>query len=150
MFSFKLLATQVEGKNKKQKMKSERGNGRLDRNFTEWKWEFWAKEGHDLTIFHLMLSHFVFWPHHATCRILVPWPGIEPRPWHCKYRILTPGLPGNVLIWHILKGLFRLLFWEKPGREHAFKQGSQLGGDGNNTNERWQWLGQWWYQWERC
>ena len=61
-----------------------------------------------------------------------PWPGIEPRPWHCKYRILTPGLPGNVLIWHILKGLFRLLFWEKPGRAHAFKQGSQLGGDGNN------------------
>ena len=30
MFSFKLLATQVEGGNKKQKMKSERGNGGLN------------------------------------------------------------------------------------------------------------------------
>ena len=42
-----------------------------------------------------------------------------------KYRILTPGLPGNVLIRYILKGLFWVLFWEKPGREHALKQGSQ-------------------------
>ena len=29
------------------------------------------------------------------CRILVPWPGIEPGPQQWKCRVLTTGLPGN-------------------------------------------------------
>ena len=29
------------------------------------------------------------------CRILVPWPGIEPMPLAVKARVLTTGLPGN-------------------------------------------------------
>ena len=28
----------------------------------------------------LLFWFFIFWPHHAACRILVPWPGIEPTP----------------------------------------------------------------------
>lgn len=27
------------------------------------------------------LFYFYFWPHHEACRILVPQPGIESRPW---------------------------------------------------------------------
>ena len=37
----------------------------------------------------------LFWLHHASCRILVPQAGIEPRPQQWKQRILTPGPPGN-------------------------------------------------------
>ena len=40
---------------------------------------------------------FFFWPQRAVCRILIPWPGIEPRPWHWKLRFLTTGTPGNSL-----------------------------------------------------
>ena len=29
------------------------------------------------------------------CRILVPWPGIEPGPWQWKRQVLTTKLPGN-------------------------------------------------------
>jgi len=29
------------------------------------------------------------------CGILVPWPGIEHRPWQWKCGVLTTGLPGN-------------------------------------------------------
>ena len=31
------------------------------------------------------------------CRISVPWPGTEPRPWQWKHQILTTRLPGNSL-----------------------------------------------------
>ena len=34
---------------------------------------------------------FFFWPCYMVCRILVPWPGIEPRPWQWKRQVLTTG-----------------------------------------------------------
>ena len=36
-----------------------------------------------------------FWPWCSACRILVPWPGIELRPWQWKLRVLITGFPGN-------------------------------------------------------
>ena len=36
-----------------------------------------------------------FWLHHAACRILIPWPGIEPHPLQWKHGVLITGLPGN-------------------------------------------------------
>ena len=41
--------------------------------------------------------HFSFflWPHSSGCKILVPWPGIDPQQW--KRSILTTGPPGNSL-----------------------------------------------------
>ena len=36
-----------------------------------------------------------FWPWCSACGILVPWPGIELRPWQWKLRVLTTGFPGN-------------------------------------------------------
>ena len=33
--------------------------------------------------------------HLMACRILVPWPGIEPKPWQWKPQCLTIRLPGN-------------------------------------------------------
>ena len=39
---------------------------------------------------------FFFLVQHTACGILVPWPGIEPRPWQWKHRVLTSGLPGNL------------------------------------------------------
>ena len=38
---------------------------------------------------------FFFWPCHLTCGILVPQPGIEPRPRQWERRVLTTGPPGN-------------------------------------------------------
>ena len=40
---------------------------------------------------------FFFWPHLEACRILVPWPEIEPRP--SAVKVLTTGPPGNSLTW---------------------------------------------------
>ena len=39
----------------------------------------------------------VFWPHHASFRILVPWPGIEPSSPQWKHGVLTSGRPGKSL-----------------------------------------------------
>ena len=36
-----------------------------------------------------------FWPYHVAWRILVPHPGIEPRPTAVKSLVLTIGKPGN-------------------------------------------------------
>ena len=36
-----------------------------------------------------------FWPYHMAWRILVPQPGIEPRPTAVKSLVLTIGKPGN-------------------------------------------------------
>ena len=38
---------------------------------------------------------FFFWPCHITCRILVPWPGIEPQPQQWKLQVLTSERPEN-------------------------------------------------------
>ena len=35
---------------------------------------------------------FFFWLCLVACRILVPWPGIEPRPWHWKCQSVAGGL----------------------------------------------------------
>ena len=40
----------------------------------------------------------VFWPCQAACSILVPQPGIEPRPQQWKPQILTSRPPGNSLL----------------------------------------------------
>ena len=37
----------------------------------------------------------LFWPHHAACRILIPQPGIEPRPCQWQHQVLIAGPPGN-------------------------------------------------------
>ena len=53
-----------------------------------------------------MLFVFLFWLGHMAFGILVPPPGIEPRPWQWKHRVLTteaPGIPRNV-IKYICKG----------------------------------------------
>ena len=43
----------------------------------------------------LLFFFFFFWPHYPARRILVPWPGINQRPWQWKRGTLTTGLPGN-------------------------------------------------------
>ena len=43
------------------------------------------------------LSFFFFWPQHIACRILVPWPELEPRLWQWKCPNLTTGPSGNSL-----------------------------------------------------
>ena len=43
---------------------------------------------------------FIFWPYPGACRILIPWPGIEPVPLHWKHRVLTTGPPGKSLEKH--------------------------------------------------
>ena len=51
----------------------------------------------------LMMSFFFFWQHHTHCGILVPWPGIKPRPW--AVRALSPnywtarGVPHDAIFW---------------------------------------------------
>lgn len=40
---------------------------------------------------------FLFWRCHRVCRILVPQPGIEPRPWQWKRWIIPTRPPGNSL-----------------------------------------------------
>ena len=44
-----------------------------------------------------------FCPHHVACGILVPQPGIEPRPQHWKRWVLTTGLPGSSWPWYIFE-----------------------------------------------
>ena len=52
--------------------------------------------GPDKVLF-VCLTFFLllFWPRCAACRILVPRPGIEPRPRQWKRRVLTTGPPWN-------------------------------------------------------
>ena len=38
----------------------------------------------------------------AACRILVPWPGIEPGPWQWEHGVLTTEPPGNSLNWLLI------------------------------------------------
>ena len=50
-----------------------------------------------LMMFLVVLDDFIylfFWPCHTTCGISVPYPGIEPRSWQWKSRILTTRPPG--------------------------------------------------------
>ena len=45
---------------------------------------------------HFYFVFFFFWLcNHTTCRISVPQPGTESRPWQWKLRILTATTPGN-------------------------------------------------------
>lgn len=51
----------------------------------------------------LNLSFYFFfylftWPCRASCRILVPWPGIEPHLLQWKHGMLTTGVPGKSLL----------------------------------------------------
>ena len=46
-------------------------------------------------LFYLFIIFLIFWLHRATCRILVPQPGIESRPQQWKHQVLTTGPPGN-------------------------------------------------------
>ena len=41
---------------------------------------------------------FVFWLCYTACGMLVPRPGIEPRPWQWKRGVLTTGPPGKSLM----------------------------------------------------
>ena len=52
-----------------------------------------------------VLGVVFFWPHHAACGILVPQPGIEPRPPQWKLGILTSGPPGKSQIVRIFRVL---------------------------------------------
>ena len=47
--------------------------------------------------FYFFCILFYFCPCHVACGNLVPRPGIEPRPWQWKHRVLTIGQPGNSL-----------------------------------------------------
>ena len=46
----------------------------------------------------LYIYIFFFGSHHAACRILVPQPEIEFKPWQRKHWVLTPGSLGNSLV----------------------------------------------------
>ena len=50
--------------------------------------------GHDWAT-SLSLSHICLGCAHLACKILVPQPGIEPKPPQCKCQVLTTRLPGN-------------------------------------------------------
>ena len=41
-----------------------------------------------------MVFWVFFWSYLASCRILVPWPGVEPRARQWKYQVLTAGPSG--------------------------------------------------------
>ena len=67
---------------------------------------------------------FFFWPHHAACWILVPWPGIKPVPPALEVRSLnhwTQGSPQEFMLWyrHSFSSLrlrcstFPISFWRK-------------------------------------
>ena len=43
----------------------------------------------------LLLLLLLFWPRWVACRILVPWPGIEPGVRQWEHWVLTTGPPGN-------------------------------------------------------
>ena len=45
----------------------------------------------------LFFLSFLLWPHCTTCGILVPWPGIKPRPQQRKHQAPTTGPPENSL-----------------------------------------------------
>ena len=49
-----------------------------------------------------LLILFLFWPYHMACGVIVPHPGIEPKPSAVKAGLLTTGLPGNSL---------QIVFW---------------------------------------
>ena len=57
-----------------------------------------------------LFHHFslFFWPGHAACGILVPWPGSNPHSLQWKRRVLTTGPPG--------KPLSPILQWEMAVR----------------------------------
>ena len=42
----------------------------------------------------VLFCFLTFWPHCVPCRILVPWPGIEPMPLQWKHGFITTGPPG--------------------------------------------------------
>ena len=64
-----------------------------------------------MTLLFLMVDKYMtlfsfslfFWLCCAACWILVPWPGIEPWPWHWKHRVLTTGPPGYSCMIHFFK-----------------------------------------------
>ena len=43
----------------------------------------------------VLVRLFLFWPHYAACKILVPQPGIEPTPPAVEAQSLTGGPPGQ-------------------------------------------------------
>ena len=61
----------------------------------------------------LSTSPFFFWLYHAACRILVPQPGIEPKPQQWKCQVLTTGLPGNSLLFYFFIFLFLFFNWSR-------------------------------------
>ena len=65
---------------------------------------------------------FFFWLCHAACGILVPWPGMKPRPPAVEVWSFNQGSP-----WHIFKGLFCLLCEEQT-------MGTGWGGGSRETN----------------
>ena len=58
------------------------------------------------------LSFFFFFFFLAVCRVLIPWPGIEPRPHQWKRWILTAGTPENPLLDLIYCNGLYFLDWE--------------------------------------
>ena len=72
------------------------------KNYQSWK-DLWGS----IIQSWFSLYLFIFWPGYVACRILAPQPGMEPGPlqWNC--RVLTPGLPGNSLIFILKIGKIR-------------------------------------------
>ena len=66
------------------------------------------------TVFFILKFYLLiyFWPRLAACRILVPWPGIEPMPPEWKCRVLTNWITREVLYYAFKKpvvlGIFHL------------------------------------------
>ena len=56
--------------------------------------------GHSVLVFVCLLGlfFFFFWVSHKGCGILVPRPGIKPRPWHWEWEVLGNSLGWTVLI----------------------------------------------------
>ena len=55
------------------------------------------------------------------CRILVPWPGIEPGPWQWKCRVLTTGPPGNFLELSLWFKFMSTVFHNLVGVKHNIR-----------------------------
>ena len=67
------------------------------------------------TSFHFYYYYY-YLPHHAACRILVPWPGIEPTPLEEEVRVLTMGLPGKSRNLHFKQAPQMILMNLNPGK----------------------------------
>ena len=74
---------------------------------------------HDTILFIYFI--FFFWPHHAACGILVPWPGIKPMPPAVEVRSLNHWTTWEVplMIQFYISGFLFLFFLHSVGPQRS-------------------------------